>query len=76
MDEGLSGDFEAQAMKEFHIRNQTYYLEAAADQGEQSSTFRCMTNCGLLSNQLIFGHFIHTDDFILQQTSNAGAGIA
>src|SRR5271163_99137 len=35
-----------------------------------------MMDSGLLNNQLIFGHFIHADDFILQQTAKAGASMS
>ena len=68
--------FEAAAMHEFHLGNQTHYVESAEDEGEQRSKFRWMIDGGLLSNHLIFGHFIHTDDFILQQTAAAGASMA
>jgi 5-methylthioadenosine/S-adenosylhomocysteine deaminase len=66
---------EAAMMKEFHLGNQTHYIEAPDDQGEQRSKFRWMMDSGLLNNQLIFGHFIHADDFILQQTAAAGASM-
>jgi 5-methylthioadenosine/S-adenosylhomocysteine deaminase len=68
--------FEANAMKEFHLGNQTHYLESAEDEGEQRSKFRWMMDSGLLSDHLIFGHFIHTDDFILQQTAAAHASMS
>jgi 5-methylthioadenosine/S-adenosylhomocysteine deaminase len=68
--------FEADAMKEFHLGNQTHYLESAEDEGEQRSKFRWMMDSGLLSDHLIFGHFIHTDDFILQQTAAAHASMS
>jgi 5-methylthioadenosine/S-adenosylhomocysteine deaminase len=67
---------EAAMMKEFHLGNQTHYIEAPEDQGEQRSKFRWMMDSGLVTNQLIFGHFIHTDDFILEQTAKAGAAMS
>ena len=67
---------EAAMMKEFHLGNQTHYIEAPDDQGEQRSKFRWMIDSGLLNNQLIFGHFIHADDYILQQTAKAGASMS
>jgi 5-methylthioadenosine/S-adenosylhomocysteine deaminase len=66
---------EATLMKEFHLFNQTHFAESPEDQGEQRSKFRWMIDSGLLSNQLIFGHFIHTDDFILEQTAKAHAAM-
>jgi 5-methylthioadenosine/S-adenosylhomocysteine deaminase len=67
---------EAAMMKEFHLGNQTHYIEAPDDEGEQRSKFRWMIDSGLLNNQLIFGHFIHADDYILQQTAKAGASMS
>jgi len=67
--------FEAAAMKEFHLGNQTHYVEPPDDQGEQRTKFRWMLDSGLVTDKLIFGHFIHTDDFILQQTAKAHASM-
>jgi cytosine/adenosine deaminase-related metal-dependent hydrolase len=67
--------FEAAAMKEFHLGNQTHFVEPPDDQGEQRSKFRWMLDSGLVTDKLIFGHFIHTDDFILQQTAKAHASM-
>jgi cytosine/adenosine deaminase-related metal-dependent hydrolase len=66
---------EATLMKEFHLFNQTHFAESPEDEGEQRSKFRWMLDSGLVSNQLIFGHFIHIDDFILRQTAKAGAAM-
>lgn len=67
---------EATLGREFHLGNQTHYVEAPETQGEQRSKFRWMMDSGLLKHQLIFGHFIHTDEFILQQTAKAGASVS
>jgi 5-methylthioadenosine/S-adenosylhomocysteine deaminase len=67
---------EATLGKEFHLGNQTHYVEAPETQGEQRSKFRWMMDSGLLNDQLIFGHFIHTDEFILEQTAKAGASMS
>jgi cytosine/adenosine deaminase-related metal-dependent hydrolase len=64
-------------MDEFHLLNQSHYLEPPEEkvQEEERAKFRWFVDSGLLSNQLIFGHFIHTDDSILQQTVKSGAGM-
>jgi 5-methylthioadenosine/S-adenosylhomocysteine deaminase len=67
---------EAALMKEFHLGNETHFLEPPDDQGDQRSKFRWILDSGLLTHDLIFGHFIHTDDFILQQTAKAGASMS
>src|ERR1700678_2789766 len=55
-------------MKEFHLGNQTHFLEPPDSVGEQQSNFRAMMDTGLLSHDLYFGHFIHTNDYILEQS--------
>jgi 5-methylthioadenosine/S-adenosylhomocysteine deaminase len=63
-------------MKEFHLGNQVHYLEAPDNEGQQAAAFGAMLASGLLSHDLYFGHFIHTDDYILEQTAKAGAGMS
>ena len=58
-------------MDEFSLMNQTHYLEPPEPltQGEERAEFRWFMDSGMLSNKLIFGHFIHTDEYILQVTA-------
>ena len=63
-------------MEEFHLGNETHYLEPPETAGEEQSKFRWMMDSGLLSRNLIFGHFIHTNSFILAQTAKAGASMS
>ena len=67
---------EKSLMDEFHLGNETHYLEPPETAGEEQSKFRWFMDSGLLSKQLIFGHFIHTNDFILQKTAAAGASMS
>ena len=67
---------EKQQMDRFHIGNQTHYLEPLSTAGEEQSKFRWMMDSGLLGPTLYFGHFIHTNDFILEQTARAHAGMS
>jgi 5-methylthioadenosine/S-adenosylhomocysteine deaminase len=68
---------EKSLMDEFHLKNQSHYLEPpeSKTQEEERAKFRWFTDSGLLSNQLIFGHFIHPDAHILDETAKAGVGI-
>ena len=67
----------APLMKEFHIGDQPHYLEAPDNEGEQRANFlHTYVDTGALGPGLYFGHFIHTDDYILQQTAKAGAGMS
>jgi 5-methylthioadenosine/S-adenosylhomocysteine deaminase len=58
-------------MDEFSLKNQSHYLEPPepVTQGEERAEFRWFMDSGMLSNKLIFGHFIHTDEYILQVTA-------
>jgi 5-methylthioadenosine/S-adenosylhomocysteine deaminase len=67
---------EKQLGDEFHLGNQTHYLEPPETQYEQQSKFRWFMDSGLLSKQLIFGHFIHTNSFILAESAKAGVAMS
>jgi 5-methylthioadenosine/S-adenosylhomocysteine deaminase len=67
---------EKQLGDEFHLANETHYLEPPETQFEQQSKFRWFMDSGLLSKQLIFGHFIHTNSFILAESAKAGAAMS
>jgi 5-methylthioadenosine/S-adenosylhomocysteine deaminase len=64
-------------MDEFHLLNQSHYLEPpeAKTQVEERAMFGWFVDSGLLGNQLIFGHFIHPDQAILDQTVKAGVAV-
>jgi 5-methylthioadenosine/S-adenosylhomocysteine deaminase len=66
---------EKQLGDEFHLGNQTHYLEPPETQYEQQSKFRWFMDSGLLSRQLIFGHFIHTNRFIVAESGKAGVAM-
>jgi 5-methylthioadenosine/S-adenosylhomocysteine deaminase len=64
-------------MDEFHLRNQSHYLEPPEPKtiAEERAKFRWFVKSGLLSDQLIFGHFIHPEKAILEQTAKAGVAV-
>ena len=61
---------------EFHLGNQSHYLEAPDTQWNDQTKFRWFLDTGLLDNRMIFGHFIHTTPFILEQAGKAGAAMS
>jgi len=67
---------EATLMKEFNIGNQSHYLEPPETTKQELEKFHWFEESGLLSNKLIFGHFIHTNDYVLQQTAKSHAGMS
>ena len=67
---------EKQLGDEFHLGNESHYLEPPETQYEQQSKFRWFMDSGLLSKQLIFGHFIHTNSFILAESGKAGVAMS
>jgi 5-methylthioadenosine/S-adenosylhomocysteine deaminase len=64
-------------MDEFHLRNQTHYLEPPEPktQAEERAKFPWLVDSGLFGDQLIFGHFIHPDEAILDKTAKAGVAM-
>ena len=67
---------EAALMKEFDLGNQSHYLEQPETQVEDRQLFRSFTDSGLVTNRMIFGHFIHTDPEMIAATAKAGAAMS
>ncbi|RXS93814.1 amidohydrolase family protein [Silvibacterium dinghuense] len=67
---------EAALMREFHLGNQSHYLEPPDTIAAEQAKFPWFVDGGLMQSTLIFGHFIHTTDAILEQTAKAGAGMS
>ncbi len=63
-------------MQQFHLGNQSHYLEQPETQVADRSHFVWFQQSGLLSHDLIFGHFVHTDAAILAATGQAGAAMS
>jgi 5-methylthioadenosine/S-adenosylhomocysteine deaminase len=63
-------------MDEFHLGNQSHYLEPPDTSAEEQKKFVWFTETGLLGPTLIFGHFIHTTPAILAATGKAGASMS
>jgi 5-methylthioadenosine/S-adenosylhomocysteine deaminase len=67
---------EAALMQRFHLANQSHYLEQPETQALDRERFVWFTRGGLLTDKMIFGHFIHTDAKILAATGAAHAAMA
>jgi len=67
---------EANLMREFHLANETHYLEPPNTQVAERSLFPLFAQNGMLGPNLIFGHFIHTTPAILAQTGAAHASMS
>ena len=68
---------EAALMKEFGVGNQSHYLEQPETQVEdREKIWPWFTDAGLVTDKMIFGHFIHTDAAILATTGKAGAAMS
>jgi 5-methylthioadenosine/S-adenosylhomocysteine deaminase len=67
---------EATLMREFHLRNQTHYLESPDDIPEERAKFPWFVDGGLVTDQTFYGHFIHTDDAILAAIAGAHGGMS
>lgn len=68
---------EEELMDTFSVSNQSHYLEPPepVTQEEERAKFRWFVDSGLLSDRLIFGHFIHTDREILEQAAKNHVGM-
>jgi 5-methylthioadenosine/S-adenosylhomocysteine deaminase len=67
---------EATLMREFHLRNQTHYLEAPDDIAAERAKFPWFVEGGLVTSQTFYGHFIHTDDAILAAVAEVHGGMS
>ncbi len=67
---------EAALMKHYHVSNQSHYLEQPETQVADREQFKWFTDSGLLTDKLMFGHFIHTDAAILAATGQAHASMS
>ncbi|MEI9980780.1 MAG: amidohydrolase family protein [Edaphobacter sp.] len=68
---------EAALMQKFNVGNQSHYLEQPETQVEdREKIWPWFTDSGLLTDKLIFGHFIHTSPAILAATGKAHASMS
>jgi len=63
-------------MDEFHIGNQSHYLEPPDTVEAERAKFKWFVESGLLGPTLYFGHFIHADDAILNKVAAAHSGMS
>ncbi len=63
-------------MDEFHIGNQSHFLEPPDTVDAERAKFRWFEDSGLLGPTLYFGHFIHADDAILDKVAAAHGGMS
>ena len=63
-------------MDEFHIGNQSHYLEPPDTVAAEQAKFKWFEESGLLGPTLYFGHFIHTNDYILQKVAAVHSGMS
>jgi len=63
-------------MDEFHIGNQSHYLEPPDTVAAERAKFPWFERSRLLGPPLYFGHFIHTNDEILRAVARAHGGMS
>ncbi|WP_221033121.1 amidohydrolase family protein [Actomonas aquatica] len=64
---------EAAFMRDYGLLNQSHFLESPERVPEQQQKFEWYVEAGAVGPQLIFGHFIHVNDHILDTVQAAGA---
>ncbi len=67
---------EVALMKQFPVGNQSHYLEQPETQVADRAMFDWFTKSGLLTDRMVFGHFIHTDAAVLAATAKAHAAMS
>jgi 5-methylthioadenosine/S-adenosylhomocysteine deaminase len=63
-------------MDEFHLGNQSHYLEPPDTVEDERAKFKWFEQSGLLGPTLYFGHFIHANDEILTKVAAAHSGMS
>lgn len=64
---------EVKIAREFGLPLQLHFLESSFYQKQNRHDFQYMKDSGALEIQLMYGHFIHSDDRILEESVKAGA---
>lgn len=64
---------EAEAMQRFGVMNQSHFLESPNAVAAQQEKFQWYDDAGVLGPNMIFGHFIHTNDAILKRVAETGS---
>jgi cytosine/adenosine deaminase-related metal-dependent hydrolase len=64
---------EVRIAREFNIPLQLHFLESSFYQKQNRHDFQYMKDSGALDVQLMYGHFIHSDDQIIEESAKAGA---
>jgi len=67
---------EAEVAREHDIINQSHFLESPDRVADQQVKFDWYVEAGALNPKFIFGHFIHTNDYIIETTAKAGAAMS
>ncbi|WP_338085211.1 amidohydrolase family protein [Gluconobacter frateurii] len=74
-DTGEVAKIEGALMREYHLSNQSHYLEPPENVSAQQARFHWFEDEGILGPHLIFGHFIHTTPEIIARSVKAGASM-
>lgn len=67
---------EAEVAREHDVINQSHFLESPDRVADQQVKFDWYVKAGALNPKFIFGHFIHTNDYIIETTAKAGAAMS
>lgn len=71
-----TAELEVEAMRAFGIINQPHFLETPHGIPEQQDRFSWYRDAGALGPDLIFGHFIHTNEDIVREASDTGCAMS
>lgn len=66
---------EARAMAELGVTNQAHFVETAEGLDLQRSKFGWYADAGALGPSMLFGHFIHPTDDMVEQVASSGSAM-
>ena len=67
---------EAAVMNALGVGNQVHFMESPPDKYEERQRFRWFLDAGLVRKSVIFGHYVHTDPWMLSETARLGASMS
>jgi cytosine/adenosine deaminase-related metal-dependent hydrolase len=70
-----TAELEAETMARYGITNQAHFVEAAAKLDNQRAKFDWYAKAGALGPDLLFGHFVHPTEQMIDKVAETGCGV-
>jgi cytosine/adenosine deaminase-related metal-dependent hydrolase len=70
-----TAEFEAETMARYGITNQAHFVETAENLAAQQAKFAWYERAGALGPTMLFGHFVHPTDEMVETVAATGCGV-